>query len=264
MAATQERIVLALADGVEASVEVGGSGPPVVYLHGEGGLRWDPFLDRLAERHTVYAPRHPGTRHGDPEAIRKVDTLSDLVLYYADVFEGLGLGQLTLVGHSFGGMVAAEYAATYHRDVSKLVLVDPLGLWREDIPVANWMLLKPEALRQATFSNLQSELAVEFARAQANGGADPEATAMAVWSLACTGRFTWPIPDKGLHRRLYRITADTLIVWGKDDGIVSADYAQEFARLLKTARVELISNAGHLPQLEQLDPVAAMVERFIG
>lgn len=263
MPVTQERTVPALQDGSPASIEVAGSGPPLVFFHGESGLQWSPFLDRLAEHHTVYAPRHPGTRQGDPDAIRKLDTLWDLVLYYGDVLEALGLRQLTLVGHSFGGMVAAEIAATYPRDVAKLVLIDPVGLWREDAPVANWMSMKPEALLRATFSDPASAVATAFAAAQANPGADPEAAAAAIWSLACTGRFVWPIPDKGLKRRMYRITSPTLLVWGRDDGIVPPLYAQEFASRLRNARIEIVEKAGHLPHIEQPDAVASAIERFV-
>jgi pimeloyl-ACP methyl ester carboxylesterase len=262
MVATQERIVTAL-ETVSASVEVGGAGPPIVFLHGETGLQWSPFLDALAGGHTVYAPRHPGTRAGDPDAIRKLDTLWDLVLYYGDLFDGLGLGPVPIIGHSFGGMVAAEFAATYPRNVAKLVLLNPLGLWREDEPVANWMAMKPADLLRATYSDPNGALALAMAAAQANPAADPEAMAASIWSLACTGRFTWPIPDKGLKKRIYRISAPTLLVWGRDDGIVPCSYAADFAGRLQNARVEIVENAAHVPHLEQLEAVTASVERFL-
>ena len=51
-----------------------GSGDPVVFLHGAGGLEWDAFLDGLAERFTVYAPEHPGTTPGDPDGIKPSTT----------------------------------------------------------------------------------------------------------------------------------------------------------------------------------------------
>jgi pimeloyl-ACP methyl ester carboxylesterase len=55
-----------------------------------------------------------------------------LLLYYDDLFDRLGLDRVDLVGHSFGGMVAAEYAATFRDRVGKLVLIDAMGLWRDD------------------------------------------------------------------------------------------------------------------------------------
>ena len=76
---------------ITTRVHTAGRGDPVVFLHGAGGLEWDPFLDGLAERFTVYAPEHPGTTPGDPDGIRALDHLWDLVLYYDEVFDALGL-----------------------------------------------------------------------------------------------------------------------------------------------------------------------------
>src|SRR5579885_2892577 len=70
MVATQERTLSAWQDQVRARVHIAGSGPPLVFFHGAFGLRWDPFLDALAERCTVYAPEHPGTTPGEPDAVR--------------------------------------------------------------------------------------------------------------------------------------------------------------------------------------------------
>jgi pimeloyl-ACP methyl ester carboxylesterase len=84
-----------------------------------------------------------------------------------------------------------------------------------------------------------------------------------MWSLACTGKFVWPIPDKGLKKRLHRITAPTLIVHGKQDGIVPAVYADEFKSRIPNARVEMIDGAGHLPQMEQQAKVVEIVRGFL-
>jgi pimeloyl-ACP methyl ester carboxylesterase len=84
-----------------------------------------------------------------------------------------------------------------------------------------------------------------------------------MWSLACTGKFVWPIPDKGLKKRLHRITAPTLVVWGRQDGLVPPVYAQEFAERIPGARVELVDRAAHMPQLEQTERVAGLVHSFL-
>ena len=89
------------------------------------------------------------------------------------------------------------------------------------------------------------------------------AQADAVWALGATGKFVWPLPDKGLKKRLHRITAPTLILWGEDDRLMPAAYAQEFAARIAGSRVELVPAAGHLPHWEQLDTVAPMVVEFL-
>ena len=73
----------------------------------------------------------------------------------------------------------------------------------------------------------------------------------------------WPIPDKGLRKRLHRIAAPTLIVWGRQDGLVSSVYAKEFGDRIASARVELIDKAAHVPHLEQLTTVATLVQEFL-
>jgi len=115
-------------------------------LRGDGD-----FLERLATAHRTYAPRHPGTNAGDPDAIHQLDDWWDLVVYYGELFDRLGLDAFTLVGHSFGGMLACEIAAVTPGRTDKLVLIDPLGLWRDDLPVKNWMILPEDQRRGALF-----------------------------------------------------------------------------------------------------------------
>ena len=61
-----------------------------------------------------------------------------------------------------------------------------------------------------------------------------------IWSQACTGKFVWPLPDRGLKNRMHRIVAPTLIVWGNADRIIAPAYAQEFATRIAGAKIELI------------------------
>jgi pimeloyl-ACP methyl ester carboxylesterase len=264
MVTTRDRTASAWRGQVETRVKVAGSGPPVVFLHGAYGLQWDPFLDSLAQTHTVYAPEHPGTTPGAPDSLKPIDTLWDLVLYYYELFDSLGLESPAVVGHSFGGMVAAEVAATNPSRVSKLVLIDPIGLWRDDIPVRNGMATPFGELPKYLFADQESPMAKMLAAAALdNSDAMVDMQIQIMWSLACTGKFVWPIPDKGLKKRLHRIAAPTMIIWGKQDGIASAEYAGEFASRIAEARVEIIEKAGHLPHVEQTTVVAELVTAFL-
>ena len=83
------------------------------------------------------------------------------------------------------------------------------------------------------------------------------------WAMGATGKFLWPIPDKGLKKRIHRVQAPTLVVWGQEDRIVPLVYAQEFARRIGGARVETIQQAGHAPHLEHPGPVARLVRDFL-
>jgi pimeloyl-ACP methyl ester carboxylesterase len=245
---------------VQTDVEVRGEGAPLVYLHGPWGLTVDlPFVDLLARTNMVYAPRHPGTTTGDTEAIHCIDTLHDLLVYYAELFEQLQLSSAPLVGHSFGGMVACEIAATMPDLAERLVLIDSVGLWRDDQPVKNWMIFSDQEREAALFADPKGEVAGRFLAVPD----DIDARADFIWSQACTGKFVWPIPDKGLARRIHRITAPTLVIWGARDGVIAPTYADEFASRIPGTRVERIDAAGHLPHLEQPESVARLIAEFL-
>ncbi|MGB6507632.1 MAG: alpha/beta fold hydrolase, partial [Xanthobacteraceae bacterium] len=127
----------------EAKIKTAGSGPPLVYLHAAGGPIWDPFVEGLSERFTVYAPHHPGTGETARDSIYAVESLWDLLLIYEEILDALALQSVPVVGTSFGGMMAFELAAHQPARISKIVALDPIGLWRDDAPVAPYMLLPP-------------------------------------------------------------------------------------------------------------------------
>jgi pimeloyl-ACP methyl ester carboxylesterase len=263
MVAVNERSVTAWNGQVRPRIKVAGQGPPVVFLHGAYGLVWDPFVDALAQHHTVYAPEHPGTTPGDPDGVKPLEELWDLVLYHYELFDRLGLDAPAVVGHSFGAMMAAEVAATNPARVSRLVLISPIGLWRDDAPVPNWMSMAPEAMAKAVFHDPEGPIAKAALAMPEDPEAQVDAQIQLIWTLACTGKFVWPIPDKGLKKRLHRITAPTLIVWGRQDGLMSPVYAQEFAARIPNARAELFDKAAHVPHLEQLPAVVTLVREFL-
>jgi len=260
MTAVADRRVSVWQKKINANIKVVGSGSPLVFLHGAGGLRWDPLLEALSVRHTIYAPEHPGTTAGDPDAVGHLDSLWDLVLYYDELLRGLDLKAVPVIGHSFGGMMAAELAANNPERVSKLVLMCPIGLWREDCPIPNWMTITPASdLPKYLLHDPDGPLAQQMF-----GQPDVEVQIQMIWSMACTGKFIWPIPDKGLKKRIHRIQAPTLVLWGKQDRLVPASYAQEFAGRIPHARLEMIDSCGHLLGAEHPARVAEVIEQFLG
>lgn len=247
----------------EAKVKVGGSGSPVVYLHTAGGPMWDAFLDVVAEEHTVYAPDHPGTGDTARDSIYGVDTLWDLLLIYDELFDALDLSGVPIIGSSFGGMMACELAAFRPERVSKLVLLDPIGLWRDDTPVTPYMILSQQELVATLFHNFDAQPVKDFLTMPTDPKEFGIRVAEAIWALGTTGKFVWPIPDKGLSRRMHRITAPALVIWGKEDKLISSIYAQEFADRLPETQVEILEGTGHVPQWEALDQVGPLVSKFL-
>ena len=240
-----------------------GTGPALLFFHGPWGLHWNPFLDALAEHFTVHAPEHPGTTPGAPDDIYHLDNLWDLILCYDELLEQMGVEGATLVGHSFGAMVACELAAAYPRRAGRLALIDPIGLWRDDAPVTNWMMLSQQEMTGYVFHDpagpgaklLFAQPEEEEARVTAQVGL--------TWAMGSTGKFIWPIPDKGLKKRIHRVKAPTLLVWGAEDRIAPPVYAEEFARHITGAKIESVKAAGHAPHLEQPAAVADLVRQFL-
>jgi pimeloyl-ACP methyl ester carboxylesterase len=264
MAVSEIRRLKLWQDRIETEVEIAGNGPAVVYLHGPWGLAPDrAFVARLAERYTVFAPKFPGTSKGAPNAIHALGDWHDLVVYHGELLDQLSLNAPTLVGHSFGGMIAAEVAAVTPKAIGRLVLIDPVGLWRDDAPVKNWMLV-PHKERPATFfADPESDAAKRFFAVPSDADERVEVLSQFTWSQACTGKFTWPIADRGLAKRIYRISAPTLVIWGDSDRVIAPLYADEFSKPIANARVAKIARAGHLPHLEQPDAVMKALSGFI-
>jgi pimeloyl-ACP methyl ester carboxylesterase len=257
-------IEVQVAGGFAANeVICGGDGPPLVYLHGPFGPDpWEGYLADLARTHRVFAPAHPGGR--DPADLERLDNVADLLLYYDDLLDAMGLDEVVLVGHSFGGMVAAEFAATFRPRLRKLVLIDPLGLWRDEAPVTDYVLIPPDEQASLLFRDHESPTAQEAFLAPLNFAGGPDAAVRRMMNIASTSHFVWPIPERGLVKRLRRITAPTLIVWGRQDAVADVSYAQDFANGISNAVVRVVDNAGHYAHVEQREQVSAATLEFLG
>ena len=100
-----------------AIVESAGDGPPLLYLHGAVGQKgWAPFLERLAQTFTVYAPVMPG--YGEAAGLEHLADLTDLTLYHLALLDALGVERAHVVGHFLGypgDSAAMAQAADYLR-----------------------------------------------------------------------------------------------------------------------------------------------------
>jgi len=253
-----ENDTLRLPSGREVQIYRAGQGPTIVWLHGPHGVRrTDPVLAELAKRHTVIAPLAPGFNNVDE--LDDIRDVHDLALHYDDIFEALGLDRIALVGHSFGAMIAAELAAHVPKRVERLVLISPFGLWRDDKPVAD-LFARP----YATIDRIlwKTGEAPDVMTDPVNFPNDPvEKAVTIVQAMTSVAKFVWPIPDKGLRRRLHRVSAKTLIVFGADDAFVPAIYADEFAAAIPGARKAVIPDAAHMVVYERTPEVMRLIEQ---
>jgi pimeloyl-ACP methyl ester carboxylesterase len=149
-----------------------------------------------------------------------------------------------------GGMIAAELAALSPHRVRRLVLANAAGLWLDEHPVADFFSMTPDQLAVALWHDPQSDVAKAMMAVPQDEKAQLEALLIRSQHLATAGKFLWPIPDKGLKKRLHRIKAPTLLLWGQSDGLVPPIYAQEFQQRIAGARVEIMPRCGHMPMYE--------------
>jgi pimeloyl-ACP methyl ester carboxylesterase len=250
------KLRIRLASGLSANVLVKGRGAPLFFLHPAQGRTWSGFLDRLAERNTVYAPLMPGAE--DPEDLALFDGFSDLALYYDDLFRALGIDTAIVVGHSFGGMIAAAYAAFFPDRVSALVLLDSLGLSVDGTPIAEFHTTDPSAIAELLFSDPEGEVAKSVLHAPT-----PESRVVTRLALGAATHFYRPVAGRDLRRRLYRITSPTLLVWGAADRIVPPVYAGAFAEKIARAKKVLVKGAAHFPHLEKTEDVVRAIVGFV-
>jgi len=240
----------------------GGAGPELVFLHGAGGVTAeDPFLNALAKNHHVYAPLVPG--YGDSEEAPEIRDMLDFTLHSWDVVQALGLKDPILVGHSMGGMIAAEMAAVAPNDVSRLALIAPAGLWDDDHPIVDLFTIMPYEMPELLFHDVAAGTAMMTAGLQIDDPGFLQTYLVTnARQLGMAGRILFPIPERGLSQRLYRIKARTVLVWGDSDRLIPPVYAHAFKKGVAGAQLVSIPEAGHMVIVEQTAAVVEAIGRL--
>jgi len=230
------------------------AGGTLVFLHGVQQQMGDaPFLRALAQRHHVVAPEHPG--FGGTGGFDRLHDLTDLILHYRRVLEALGAARpVTLMGHSLGGMFAAEIAAFCPDLVDRLVLVNSYGLWLDEAPMPDYFVMQKPQLDAALWATRDP------ARIAALKALIPaETDDHLAQNTASATKYMWPLPDRGLRRRLHHIKAPTLVIHGAEDGLIPLAHARALAGAIPQADLVTIAGAGHYPMIEaEADFLAAL------
>ncbi|MFQ5665714.1 MAG: alpha/beta fold hydrolase [Candidatus Binatia bacterium] len=252
--------------GTPVDLRRAGSGPPLLYLHAGGGdSQWLPLFDRFAERYTVYHPSHPG--FGQSGGLDHVDGIEDLVFHYLDVITALGLdvAPLNVAGSSFGGWVAVELAHRYPAAVGRLVLIDAAGLWLDEAPMAEMFGNEPQEMARLLFHDQKHPLAVAMAAISDLSQLPEEVILPQFKAMEALARVAWNpyFHNPKLERRLDRITAPTLVVWGRQDRLIPLAHGERYAARIPGARLAVIDNCGHLPALERPDELYTLLMKFL-
>jgi len=250
----------------------GGTGKPLLFLHGISGLEWTPFLERLSAKHTVIAPRTPG--FGESTGIELLDDVTDVVFFYLDLLDELNLYDLPLIGHSIGGMFAAELAAAQPDRFSHVVLASPFGLWDDANPVTDLFTVSRMELASCLYADSENKEAIAVATAPEarmtevdpdteDGKATINYLVERAKSMSTAAKYLWPIPNRGLKKRLHRVKQPALVIWGESDGIIPSSYAHLFTKHMENASAHMVSDAAHMVIDEQPDRVADLIESLL-
>lgn len=241
-----------------------GAGTPVGYLHGfvaSGSAR--PFAEEMS-RHGfgVTAPNLPG--FGATATTADLRNVHDWVWALSEIVDLVGLAGRPVVASSIGAMLALELAAVRPEAFSSLVLVAPLGLWRDDEPVTD-PFATTLGNQRALLTNDVSVTADFFDDDPLRSAHDAvEANVRRYTARTAAASLVWPIPDFGLAQRIHRVTCPVTLVWGSDDRIVPPRYADLFAEHLCDLRaVHVVEGAGHLAELDAPTQVAAIAKEAL-
>ncbi len=240
-----------------------GKGEPILYLHAAGGIKgFTPDLEALAEHYEVIAPVMPGWE--DTDGIQHIDDLWDLMYFLQDFCDAIGLKQTHVMGHSIGGMFAAEFAAARPDMVKKLVLTCPVGFWIPETPTADFFAMMPQDLVKTLFADPASPAVAMMMKPPANEDDLAQMMYLNSVNLSAAGKFIWPIPDRGLKKRIYRISSPTLILWGDSDRLTPPAYGDLFHSKIATSQLVTIKDAGHMLPLEQTAEYVKEIRAFLG
>ena len=243
---------------VELTVEEQGNGRPYLVLHGGAGPQSVARLAQLLaekDRNRVLTPIHPG--FGDTPRPEELNSVGKLAALYSRLLDELGLDDVTVVGNSVGGWVAAEMALLGSPRISGIVLLDAVGIEVEGHPVADVSGMSVPEIQALSFHD-----PTPF-RVDPTTIPDTQKSIMAANGAALAVYAGSPsMADASLRNRLGRIAIPTLVLWGESDQIVEPAYGQAYAAAIRGARFEVLPGTGHMPQMETPDLVLERISNL--
>jgi len=239
-----------------------GQGRAVILLHGLGGdgSRWRPTMLSLAGDFRVIALDQVGFGESDKPLVNYNHGL--LAEFLAEFMRTIGVSKASLVGHSMGAYVAMYAAVHFPASVDRLVLVDGGGLVNAPrsahlIQIQNGTsLAETREYFELMFhdKSLVTDQMVRdnFARRLRVGYTISKMQEARVKGLATI-----------TEERAGRISAPTLILWGRQDELLNPSDAAALDRTLPNSRAVLIDECGHIPQIEQPEQFHHLVREFL-
>ena len=242
---------------VDVAVSQRGQGHPFLLLHGGAGPQSvSAFADLLAgkEPARVITPTHPG--FGGTPRPEALGTVRGLAALYVALLDELDLTDVTVVGNSIGGWVTAEMALLGSARISSIVLVGATGIEGPGHPVTDFFALTLDQVFKLSYHNPEPFFV------------DPATLPPAVQAVAAGNRAALAVyagtsmSDPSLRGRLSAVKVPTLVLSGESDQIVSPDYGRAFAQAVPGALFQLLTETGHVPQIETPEQLLSAIWTF--
>jgi pimeloyl-ACP methyl ester carboxylesterase len=242
-----------------------GDTEPVLCLHGMGGAgRWEAYHMALGSVALTHVPQLPGWQEGQPPT--GIKSVQDYAALVVELLDAVGIDQGILMGHSIGGWIAL-YVATAHPDrVSRLILVDPMGLAVPSAPSPNLQALDEESFAKAVFGRLgliATAQAYGFGAEWENVRRGPEFERQWKGRGLVASLVQGPCTDAELTRQVQTISAETLLIWGRLDGIVPLAHGEALRAVLPHSRLKVLERCGHLPMAEKPETFHRLLYDFL-
>ncbi len=268
--------------GHRRAFRIAGSGPALLLIHGVGdkSASWEPVHAKLAQRFTVIAPDLLG--HGESDKPRADYSLAAFANGMRDLLAVLGIDRVTVVGHSFGGGVAMQFAYQYPQLVERIVLVSTGGVAQDVCGAlrAAAMPMGSEALAVLRAPGVMPAVrllgrVVEKAAGGTKFGRDiGDAVGLLegfqdAAALSAFARTLRSVVDRRgqfvtmLDRSYLVKSIPVQIIWGEDDMIIPVSHAHIAHEAMPGSRLEVFEDSGHMPFSDHPDRFVEVVERFI-
>jgi pimeloyl-ACP methyl ester carboxylesterase len=244
----------------EVQMFSGGSGPPLLFLHGAGGnAGWQPYHEALAQHFTVSAPSMPG--FNGTERPDWVYTITDMAHFNIEMTQQMGLDEYILVGSSMGGWVAAEMAAMSQHNLKGMILIDAVGIRPEQGEIAEIFMVSAETRAKLRFYDPSQVPNYD----QYNRETTPEEQFTDHSNREMASRLCWKpyMYNPSLPHYLKKVTTPGLIVWGRQDAIVPLNCGELYQQALPNATLKVIDHCGHSPAIEKPQEFIDTVTEFL-
>ena len=260
LSTTMQRVTLFAGTVPIAYTDAGKGSRTFLILHGGAGPRSvQSLVQTLSTHNRTIMPIHPGFDNEPRPA--HFTSVNDLATAYLALLDHLALSDVVVVGNSVGGWIAAEMASRSPSRVSGIVIINGVGIDTEgtELSITNPTTVPPEQRSKLTWHDTS-----KFQLPQGEAAlAHMQRNQQTIGVYASTAHFCYDPTLRGRLSASGGLGVPALVVWGESDRVVTVEYGRRYVEALgKHARLEVVKEAGHLPQLEKPDVTVKLITEF--